>query len=470
MHQGQESGGIVVICNPAVARHLVVAIIALFDQHLELHRLHLQLDAEFGLPLRSCKDRHLLVVLAGVVGELELGARCHTGLSQQLLRLRNAFVHGPLGPIVGGHIGTGHPTHHHAIRRHLSIGSDFLRQNVTVNHHRKRLAHPNVLEYRVGVVQRVIAQAEHRRIADFFGVLRLVFVVGIGRQGVDPVVLARLVHLDVGVLLFDRQVRHLVQLHILVVPIIGTLGQNDLAVDLPVFKGERPIAHNVAGFGPFLAVFLDRSLVYRTQLQVGHYFRQEGSRERRLDFQRAAVQRLDTQLRVRLLAFDDVLGILQEDAVGRGVFGRRGRVYEPAHPVNEVFRGYGIAIRPFGILAQLEDPGLRVGLFPALGHARHNLAIGVHGGQPLEQITDHIVGGHARGVGRVQRFRLGAVIAHQLLFIMQFDASRQRGGQRKRAVGHAYTQGQGADIEFDLHKNSPDKKLKTYRALEHTNR
>ena len=136
LHQRQERRGVVVVGNPAIACHLVFTVIALLDQDLELHGFEFELDAEFGFPLGGGKNSHLLVVFAGVVGELDFAAGWYTGLCQQFFGSGHALVHRPGGPVVGCHVGAFHALDDHAVGRHLSVGGDFLRQNVAVNHHR----------------------------------------------------------------------------------------------------------------------------------------------------------------------------------------------------------------------------------------------------------------------------------------------------------------------------------------------
>ena len=319
LHQRQKGGGIVVIGQPAVARDLKIAIVALLEQHLEFHALSFDIQAELGLPLRRGKHGHFLVVLAGVVGEGVLGARLDASLFQQLLGLSHAFVHRPGCPVIGLRAGTLHPGHDEAVGRGLAIGRDALRQDVTVNHHRQRLAHAHVGKSRILVLQGVVAQADHGRVANFFGELRLGLLIRTWRQLVNPLILARLKQLDVGRAVFNRQVGHFGQLHIGSVPILRIFLDHNAVVDLPLLQDVSPVAHEIARLGPVFAVFLERRLVDRTQIVVAHQRRQKTHRVRRFDLQRELVQRLDTQLGGRLGAFDHIRAIEQKDAKGVGI-------------------------------------------------------------------------------------------------------------------------------------------------------
>ena len=223
-------------------------------------------------------------------------------------------------------------------------------------------------------------------------ILRFVFVIGSGWKLVDPVVFARFKQLHVCIAIFNGQISHFGQLNVLGVPIAGTLGQNNLAVDLPVLQTECTIANHVGRLGPLFAKLLNSRLVHGSQLQVGNQIRHEANRERGLDFKCVGVQRFNAQFGHRHLASGNFLAVENEDAKGRRIFRCGFGVNKPSHAVNEVGCRDAIPIRPFRVVAQFENPGLRINLFPALSHAGHDFSVRVRRSQSFEQLADNVIG------------------------------------------------------------------------------
>ena len=269
---------------------------------------------------------------------------------------------------------------------------------------------------------------------------------------IDPVVLSRLEQLDVAVFILDGQVRDLADLHARCVPVVRVLRQHELAVDLPFLQLVRPVAHELAGLGPVLAVFFDRGLVDGPKRRVRHQFRQERHRIRRLHLERVRVDGAHAEFRHRLLARDDVRAVQQELAEGGRRSGRQFRIDEAPGAVDEIVCGEGLAIGPFGVLAQMEDPGGRVLLFPLLGDARLDVAVRIGRGDAFEKILRHVVRRHRFHEVRVERLDFRRVVAHEFLFGRQLHARRdigrvgadgegaERGGERRRHGAAARSQ------------------------------
>ena len=124
----------------------------------------LDLDAEL-LPHRRDRDRDLLVVLGGVVVELEFErlARPVTGRRHQLdgFGVTRGLVHLGPGDLLRGIIGSaiGHET----VGGELAGERDALDQHLAVHRHRQRLAHAHVVERRSGDVDRIEVHPGIRR-------------------------------------------------------------------------------------------------------------------------------------------------------------------------------------------------------------------------------------------------------------------------------------------------------------------
>ena len=174
------------------------------------------------------------------------------------------------------------------------------------------------------------------------------------------------------------------------------------------------------------------------------------------DLKRLVVDRLDAEFgRILDLAGVDRLGILHrilQIGVLRGVL----RVHQPAEGEDEVLRRHRLAVRPLGVVAQLEGVGQAVvGDFVALGDAQHRLGVGILGEQALVDVARDPVLPVARELLRIERGDVAAVVDDHFLRLR--GAHRQEGRERQRA---------GECSERKAHGKSCLHKWRRWRILE----
>ena len=109
------------------------------------------------------------------------------------------------------------------------------------------------------------------------------------------------------------------------------------------------------------------------------------------DFQGMVIDRFDTQGGVFHLAFEHGIDVFEchqahVPGIGRGQL----RVYGATPGVDEVVRSDRLAVGPFGVITQVEGPGLVVVGFPALGDARYDVAFRVGVQQAFKEVANNV--------------------------------------------------------------------------------
>ena len=183
---------------------------------------------------------------------------------------------------------------------------------------------------------------------------------------------------------------------------------------LPLGEHERAVGDHVSRLDPVVAQFLDDMRRYRVARGIDQPFGEERKRRRQADLQDVGVQRPHRQgLRGRP-ARVDIRGAL--DGVEEvGEARRRGGIEQTAEREHEVGGRNRFTVGPAGVLAEPKSPGETVhGRGPALGGARHDAALGVVGGQTLEQVGENLLLEVQVVAVRIEGERFAAVADSQL--------------------------------------------------------
>ena len=203
---------------------------------------------------------------------------------------------------------------------------------------RDRLADLEVVEGRLRDLRQQIPGARIREPEDFLRGPRVglepLQVRGLQTRQVDLVVLIR-EHAR-----RDRDDRsgHLLERDVLGAEEVLVLLQDDGLVVLPRVQHEGPVADDVRGLRPLVAVFLDRATVTRQRGLIGRQDREVAARPFERHLERPVVLRPNADLaRVGHLLLVECLAVL--DVVEEGCVGRRGRGIElPLERVLEIAR------------------------------------------------------------------------------------------------------------------------------------
>ena len=167
-----------------------------------------------------------------------------------------------------------------------------------------------------------------------------------------------------------------VERDLLDVPVERVLAHDDAAGHFPFFQRESAVAHEGTGPGPkrieriHLAVLEDCARVHGDPAVVAEELQEVRDRILELDDERARVGRAEAD-------GPEVLGLTGVEMLGaadtvqhRGVFGAEARREHPLVTEEEIGGGHRVAVRPAGIFAQAEGPGLAVFRHrPAFGDA-----------------------------------------------------------------------------------------------------
>ena len=327
--------------------------------------------------------------------------------NHQFQRLGVAFRLGPAGISDGRRLEPGGKAVGQAIGRILAALQHGIHDHIAVDHIGQRLAHPHILQRRVAGFAKVDGVEIGTEIGHRCRFIRV--------RGLEVGILA---DRNVGLVHFTGQIAGQGQVFIIddqrgdgfndgigIVP-IGRVARHDDAFVGHVF-GQHigPVRHHVARLGPVLAKFLNRRAVGGEQGGKGRHRGKERRGFRQLHLQRMVINRFDTQLIRRHFPGDNRRGIHD----GRqfqipGIFRCRRGVCRPLPGINEITRHQGIAVRPSGILAQIEGIGLVVRADRvAFGDTGHQIALFILIFQPFEQVAGDIMAGIVLDQLRVQR-------------------------------------------------------------------
>ncbi len=212
------------------------------------------------------------------------------------------------------------------------------------------------------------------------------------------------------------------------IPVVGVGGQLQLFVHHPVTQHEGPVADQLAGLGPLVAVLLHAGTMQRRQAGVGQQAQEVGHRLGEGHLQGVLVEGLHAEFLGGQLAGHYVVhlveaGQLGEPGKGGGLFGID--QFTPA--VDEVGGLYGIAVRPAGVRAQMEGEALIALVVPAGGHPGQHLAVRPLGQQPLVEIPQYLQFGQADQLERTQARRLVFQMTHDGLLGGELGAGRNIG-------------------------------------------
>jgi hypothetical protein len=142
-----------------------------------------------------------------------------------------------------------------------------------------------------------------------------------------------------------------------------------------------------------------------------------------------------------------VVGI-QDRRIDIGIFGGDLGVDDAAERIDDIVGRNRIAVRPFGVVAQMEGVDLAVvAHVPALGDAAGGIAVIVEGGEALIEVIRDIGLGHARQLLGIECFRLRPIAA-----IDDGICPCCRPGEQQARQGE---RGQFQPRRFECHDQSP---------------
>jgi hypothetical protein len=277
LEQEQEVLRIVVVADPAGAHHVEVAVLAqVVEVARALHLVERRRDAEH-LQLVGDRRHGVAVVLRGVVAQLDreaarLDARLLEQRDRRVLAVERVHVlvvelRRVLDVVVDAR-------RHEGIGRQHRLLPDLLGDELAVEHHRDRLAHPRVLEHRLGRLDRQVVGAEVGRDAQLLAeVLAHVGHLLGGHVGAD-LHLARLEAPQAGRPVLERDVVDRVDRDVLRVVELGVLLHHDPVVRREALEHVGAVGDHGARPGELVAVLLHARLVQR---QPGLMGEQRGS-------------------------------------------------------------------------------------------------------------------------------------------------------------------------------------------------
>ncbi|VVT61878.1 hypothetical protein BOS5A_231146 [Bosea sp. EC-HK365B] len=203
----------------------------------------------------------------------------------------------------------------------------------------------------------------------------------------------------------DLDVRRVVEVLVLLQP--------DMRVRHELLQRVGAVRDPVLRLDKVLAEFLHGGRMDRQPGLVRQQFQEIGGGPLQRNLERALVDRLDAEV-FELGAFAclvDLLGI--EDGVEDvGVFRPGLRIDHAPEREDEIIRRDRVAIRPFGVGAQLEAVALAVGRHrPALGDTGHDLAVDMVDHQAFGEIAQEMGFADRRGLVRIERFGIAVIAA-----------------------------------------------------------
>ena len=462
--QVEESRGLVVVAAPGRAGHVEFPVLADVEIGLPLEIRERRAHAQLLFPHLADHGGDLLVALGGVVDQLE-GEVADARFLDEPLRLGVALALAQLRIGDVGHPEPGGLEMGEVVGRPLPALEKLLHDDVAVDRHAERPAHPHVAERGVaaaGMVDRVVIGAEARDAPGLVGQLLLQSRVLPGRQRLQVVELAGAVAGERLVDVVDDETGDLFQDRLVGIPVHRVLHPRMEFVEHHFLEHIGAVRDDVTGRRPLCAVRLDRRPVRGKQGGVGGHRREIGQRPVEPDLQRMVVDRLYPQGGGRLPAGQDLLcvrylGELEIPPVGRGGPG----VGRAPPSIDEVVRGHRIAVRPPGVLAQREGVGpVAVGCLIRRGDAGHQPAVGILAQQPLEQVADHMEPRNILVQLRIERRKLVEQAVGEGLVAGQRLAGRRVGpgdlglgasGQRDRRRGRLQGGGKCRSWLVDRH-------------------
>jgi hypothetical protein len=202
-----------------------------------------------------------------------------------------------------------------------------------------------------------------------------------------------------------------------------------MGIRRPFLQHIGAVRHPVLGLGVIGAVLLHARLMHGIAGLVRQQLQEIRRRPLQRDLQRLVVDRPDAEV-LQLRAFQllvDLLRILDREK-DVGVFRASFRIDDAAEGENVVRRLEVVAVRPFGVGAQLEGVDCPVaGLLVALGDAIDDFALGVVDHQAVPQVARQMRLGDNAALLHIQRFRV-AVVAAVERHLREGGGRQQRGG------------------------------------------
>ena len=316
------------------------------------------------------------------------------GRRQQFLGLRGALCLGPVRIVDIGHLEPGGGGMCPVVGRCLPALQDVVDDDVTVDRIGKRLADIHILERRRAFV---LVEVEHVDIRTRLrNRNRLIGVFGLqlgvtARRDLYAIKLAGQVTRERGIIVVDGQCRNVLKDRVFVVPVKRVGLHDHLFAQNMLLEQIGSVADQLARLGPFVAVLFDDLLIDRKDRRMGGHRREIGQRCGDLYFKGMIVDGANAQFVNRFFTGDDlgrIRHLHQFDIPG--IF-RSGRRIGQAPPgINKVVGGNRVAIRPFGIVAQMEGiGGLVVGKLIPRGHAGNQAAVLVLVHQAFEKRAQH---------------------------------------------------------------------------------
>ena len=241
---------------------------------------------------------------------------------------------------------------------------------------------------------------------------RLELGIHFGRQRIGDVYFAGFIARHIVGLRADGQKHHPLDGHIAGIAVLRVFHQLDALVDHPFIDNVSAVADKVFRLRPFHAEFFHRGAVHGLGGGVVKHLRKIRHRRAERYLERVRIYRFHAQRVGRLFAGQNFIdmGDFRRLQI-RGIRRSGGRIDQPAPAIHKVFSHHRLAVAPFGILAQLEHPHAVIFARPRFGHGRHDFALRIGFHQPFKQIAHHIDFGHAGDLVRVERLRLGYIIA-----------------------------------------------------------
>ena len=296
LHQIQHGGGFVVVGDPAGTAHvkltLFLGLQVGFPLLVDQAYLHAQL-----LPHGGHGNRHLLVVVVGVVEQLELErlARAETGFGQQLFRLGIALCLGQLGPGRRHRLEAVHEIRDQGVARGFPLAHHLVGDHVAVDGIGERGTHPHVIKRLLLEVVLVVVGTDVAAHLHLVRQILLHLLETLDGHVVGEIHFAGQVAVQLGVGGLDRQIGHLVDDGLGVVPVVFVALDVDALVDHPILQHIGAVGYHVAGLGPLVTELLDHLLRHRVGGGVGEHADKVRHRLLQLHLEGVVVHRLHAQ-------------------------------------------------------------------------------------------------------------------------------------------------------------------------------
>ena len=339
---------------------------------------------------------------------------------------------------------------------------DLVDDDVAVDGVGQRLANAHVLQrlrpLRLIQVEHVDVGTGLRDRDGLIGVFRLQARILAGGD-FHAVQLARQIAGQRGVLIVDGQRGDGLDDGVFVVPVVRVRLHHHLFAQHMFLEDIGAVADQRPGLRPFVAIRLDHLLVDREGGGMGQHFREVGQGRVDRHLERVVIDGLHAQIVDRHFARDDGGGVLDLHQLDiPGVFRGSRRIGEAFPGIDEVLRGDRVAIRPLGVVAQVEGiDGLVLGQIVAQRDAGDEGAGLIFIVKPFEERAQH-AGAFDIGVDlRVHRLDRVKQPVGVILIVGQRVAGCDVGGKRRKRKAKAERGGQKKLV--DDHVHTPVKKV-----------